>query len=759
MQFRRKALSAVVAILALTACDRSPEAKETRYLQKGKKEFEKRNYAVAVLHFKNASEAKPWDAEPYYQLGLAYLAENDFKSAAAAFRKATDVNPRHTSAQLKFAEMLAAARDQGSIEESRKRIQAVLALLPDDPDALYVFAVTDLRQGKPDNAQSHLEQGLRKSPVHLKSWILLAQIKGARNDLAGAEQALQQASTRLPKSPTPRIELGKFYLAHQRTSEAEQQFRQALGIDPKNGPALMELGAMQVKAGHLDQADQTYQRVSALADRQYKPVHAEFLFRSGKRDQAVTEFAKLHAADPGDINMRTRLIDAYLAVNRAGEAEKVLTAAVKKNGLDQDALLRRSRIYLAWGKYTQAEADLNQVLHYHKDSAEALSLLAKVDQGRANPTLQTQNLEAALKINPANLGARIDLARALAVSQGPGAALALLDEAPKGQMNAISLILQRNWALLSLGNVAEARKGIDRVLARGKVPEALLQDGAVKLFQKNYPEARKSIEEALSRTPGDTRALLALLETYAAQKQTPAGIQIVREFAARQPGSAPVQQFLGQILSANGDRAGARKAFEAAKAARPNSVDADLSLAQLDVAEGKLDTAGKRLSEVVSSHPDNKTGHLLLARYEITTGKNQDAIEQFRKLVALDSKDVAALNGLAYLLAGNNHADEALGYAQKAKELAPDNPAVDDTLGWVYYQQGLYQVAVDQFVAATGESAAGSGMAVRKYHLAMAYLKAGDRDRGRQTLDAALKIDPKLPEAQAARQAFGVGSH
>jgi Tfp pilus assembly protein PilF len=39
----------------------------------------------------------------------------------------------------------------------------------------------------------------------------------------------------------------------------------------------------------------------------------------------------------------------------------------------------------------------------------------------------------------------------------------------------------------------------------------------------------------------------------------------------------------------------------------------------------------------------------------------------------------------------------------------------------------------------------------------MAYLKAGKPDRGRQTLDAALKMDPKLPEPQAARQAFGIG--
>ena len=47
-----------------------------------------------------------------------------------------------------------------------------------------------------------------------------------------------------------------------------------------------------------------------------------------------------------------------------------------------------------------------------------------------------------------------------------------------------------------------------------------------------------------------------------------------------------------------------------------------------------------------------------------------------------------ALNGLAYLLAETRQPDEAIKYAQKAKELAPDSPAVDDTLGWTYFQKG-----------------------------------------------------------------------
>ena len=753
MRLKRKTLFVGVMILILSGCSQSPQAREAQYLEKGKNEFQKKNYAVAILHLKNAMQAQPRDAEPYYQLGLAYLASSDFNTAAAYFRKASELNPKHTGAQLKLAELMSTSRSKQVVEEAQKRTQDVLTLLPDDIEALNVLAVTELRLGKPESAEAHLEQALRKSPSDLKSSVALAQARLARKDVAGAEEALQQAAEQAPKSPAPRVHLGGFYRALGRTAEAEQQFRQALTLDPKNGPALMSLGAMQVRAGQADQAEQTYRQVAALPEKQYKPIHALFLFQSGKRDQAVAEFAKLAAADPADRDLRTDLVRAYLAVNRVGDAEKVLTAALKKNGLDVDALLQRSRIYLSSGKYTDAQTDLNQILHFRSNSPEVHYLLSKVGQARQDTAAQKQELAQVLQLDPRFLDARIDLAQVWLANRGAQSALQLLDETPQDQKGTVRVVVQRNWALLVLGQNAEARKGIDQVLSAGKVPEALLQDATLKLVQKDYAGARASAEAALSQKPEDARALSVLVQSYAAQNQLPIGMQKAREHALRQPASASVQQFLGQLLLASGDRMGARKAFEAARAARPDLVTAELLLAEMDATEGKRDEARKRLSAVISSHPGNIPGRILFAQLEMTEGRTAAAIEEYRQVVALDERNALALNGLAYLLAESKQPDEALKYAQQAKEIAPDSPAVDDTLGWTYFQKGMYTLAVTHLESATAKE----GTAIRKYHLAMAYQKAGDPKRGRQVLEAALKMDPNLPEAQAARQLLGYG--
>jgi tetratricopeptide (TPR) repeat protein len=752
MQYQRRAAWAGVAILILSACTQSPQVKEAKYLEKGKKEFEKKNYAVAILHFKNAAAAQPRDAEPYFQLGLTHLAANDFNTAFTYFRKATELNPKHIKAQVKTAELMSTSRNKEMLEDAQKRVLGVLAALPDDIDALNVLAATELKLGKPESAEAYLVQALRKSPSHLMSSVGLAQVRMARKDVAGAEQALKQAAAQAPKSPEARVYLGGFYLAQGKTVEAEQQFRQALAIDPKHGPALINLASMQQKAGQTDQAEQTYRQVAALPEKQYKSIHAQFLYKSGKRDQAVTEVEKLAAADPSDRNLRTELVNGYLAMNRVGDAEKVLTATLKKNGLDVDALLQRSRIYLGSGKYAEAQADLNQVLHFRSNSAEAHYLLAKVGQAKEDTASQKQELGQALRADPKYLAARIELAQLLVSNRGALASLQLLDEAPQDQKGAVAVVVQRNWALLALGQKAEARKGIDQVLAAAKIPEALLQDGVLKLDQKDYAGARASAEGVLSQNPEEVRALNLLVRSYALQKQFPIGVQKAKEHALRQPKSAAVQEFLGQVLSATADRAGARQAFEAAMAAKPGLVTAEISLADLDANEGKRDEASKRLSAVVSSHPSNIPGRLFFAQLELQQGKATAAIEQYRKVLAVDEKNAFALNGLAYLLAENGQPDEAIKYAQKAKEVAPDNSDVDDTLGWTYFRKGMYALAVTHLEGATAKQ----GTAVHKYHLAMAYLKAGDPTRGRQTFEAALKMDPNLPEAQAARQAFGI---
>src|SRR5438445_1582326 len=78
----------LLAVLGLSSCKLAPETKEAKFLAAGRKELELRNYARALIHFQNAVSLKKTDAEPYYQLGLAYFGTGDYAPAYLALQKA-----------------------------------------------------------------------------------------------------------------------------------------------------------------------------------------------------------------------------------------------------------------------------------------------------------------------------------------------------------------------------------------------------------------------------------------------------------------------------------------------------------------------------------------------------------------------------------------------------------------------------------------------------------------------------------------------
>jgi len=71
-------------------------------------------------------------------------------------------------------------------------------------------------------------------------------------------------------------------------------------------------------------------------------------------------------------------------------------------------------------------------------------------------------------------------------------------------------------------------------------------------------------------------------------------------------------------------------------------------------------------------------------------GKMNAANKEYRKVLTLSPRHPLAANNLAANLAdGGGNLDEALKFAQIAREAAPEDPNVGDTLGWIYYRKGL----------------------------------------------------------------------
>jgi tetratricopeptide (TPR) repeat protein len=742
-QFLRICLAAMTGIL-LIACSISPEAKRDRYLRAGQDFLAKKDYSRALLSFQNAYKAKPSDAEPLYQLGVTSIAMGDTISASDFFRRAVQLNPGHLEAQLKLADLLAASRHKPAIQEGQKMAQQALAAFPDNLKAVNILALTELRLGDAEAAAARLEEALKRFPASLESSVNLARTHLARNDRKAAEEILRKAVGTSPSDASALFALADFYLITGTLEAAAEYYTRGLSVQPDHAPALSALGRVQHRLGRAQEADATFVRLAAHPEAQHRFVHAGYLLQSGRQDAALTEFQQIYEKNRQDREARTYLVTAFLTAGRIESAQQLLTEALAVNPNDADALLPRARIHLARGRTDAADRDVQRALQWNPDSAEVHHLLAQVHRIRGNAGLQQQELAEALRLDPGLTAARLDLAQALLVRGDAGGALRVLDAAPPEQRGNLPLTVQRTWVLMDAGRESEARTTIDRMLLGSRLPEVILQDAVLRARTQDFAGAKTGAETVLKEQPHEVRALELLFRVSLAEKRPNEGLDRIRRHASAHPDIAPVQMIAGRLEQKHGNLPGARAAFERAKQSDPDLLDAEVSLSEIELAEGKLEDARRRLMPLLETSRQ-AAARTRLGLVEEKAGKYTAACDHYRKALELNPRDVLVLNNLAYALAEfAGKPEEALKYAEQAKELSPDSAAIDNTLGWTYFRKGIYPSAIRYLEASVNREPT----ARRTAHLAMAYARAGDMAGCKRALAAALRLDPNLPEAE-----------
>jgi tetratricopeptide (TPR) repeat protein len=740
----------VVMVSMLASCAFTREQKLARAIQRGEQYLAAEDYARAAVEFRNGLDLDAKNVDLHHKIGQAYLGQRRIPDAVKAFRRALELDPNRRDSGLKLAQILAASGDRTILGDALEQAKKDISAQPGSSAALDTLALLELRLGKLSEAEEHLEEALEKSPADVQAAIALSGIRLSQQDQAGAEKVLRDAIRSNSKEPRGYIALARMLVRLGRRDEARQNYATVIEQDPNNPAALLGLARLHMQARQLEEADKTYRKLAALPDKRYRPLHALFLLETGRLGESVQELEQIRKKDPKDRIARSYLIAAYSQVGRREDAVKLIEQGLADNPRDIDLLLGRSRLSTLAGDYAAAERALNQVLKLTPDSAVAFYLMAQVKERKGEITAQKQNLGNALSLDRNLLAARFDLALLLAQSGARTSALQLIDEAPKQQQATRRFVVCRNWVLVALQDWDGLAEGVRHGMALWKDHELLLQDGLVKLEAKRYAQARQSFEEVLQGDPGNFQAVQGLARSYLAEGQLATALARVREHAAARPKSAAAQHLLGTVLLAQGKPDDAIGAFESAKRINPAYVFADITLAQSQIAARDLSGARRTLTTLLASHPTTVAARLLLGSVEELSGNLSGAIEQYQQAVELTPNNPVALNNLAYLLSSQpSRLDEAYNYARRAVDGNPDELAYQDTLGWILCLRGQFAEAVKHL-----EKASRLNVATVQYHLAFAYIKAGNRAQGGKTLEKAIQMDPVAPEAKLVLQAM-----
>jgi tetratricopeptide (TPR) repeat protein len=211
-----------------------------------------------------------------------------------------------------------------------------------------------------------------------------------------------------------------------------------------------------------------------------------------------------------------------------------------------------------------------------------------------------------------------------------------------------------------------------------------------------------------------------------------------------------VWETAGRFHLARREAADAESAFLKAIELAPEFAQPYYQLGVLYISQKKLPEADAKLSKVVDKNDKNVGAHTLLGVVRNSLGKIDDANKQYRRALELSPKNALAANNLASNLSDfGGNLDEALKFAQVAREAAPEDPNVGDTLGWIYFRKGLFDNAYPLISDASKKL---EKNAVVRYHHGMVLSKKGKAKEAAAELKAALALDAKFQGADEAKK-------
>ena len=134
------------------------------------------------------------------------------------------------------------------------------------------------------------------------------------------------------------------------------------------------------------------------------------------------------------------------------------------------------------------------------------------------------------------------------------------------------------------------------------------------------------------------------------------------------------------------------------------------------------------LDQALAKNPDQPVALMLWSIAQQMGGEQAKAREGYEKLLKTNPRFAPAANNLAWMIAEEG---KDLGRAQLlasgAREAAPGDPQIADTLGWVMYKQGAYPGA-EALLREAAEKLPTNAEVL--YHLGMAQASAGQERRG-----------------------------
>ena len=482
----------------------------------------------------------------------------------------------------------------------------------------------------------------------------------------------------------------------------------------------------------------------------------------GQYEVAMRAAARWRALVPNDPATLRALMRADLGLYHIEDARGAFESWVKGGGSASEHGGERA------GNAANATADAILQVAQEAGIPATLAMLRGVqaDPLRSAPTqLALANLaldgwnyrealqygQNALSAGAERAPAEVLLARAHAglgeADQAVAAASAARNAAPKEQSFAPADVL------LLLGRERDARMALETLRDGPQHLQAQRRLGLLAFNRGDYEEAQRDFSELLNDHDSSAIAVY-YLAAIADRRNDIATALRGYELLGGTALEGAARDRAATLLYKQGQRDQALQLLQAADSASATArVSAEIAQAQLLSNGGENDQSLARIDDALArcpGHPDLLYQKAILLE---KAGRTEAAISQLERLYHDRPEDGTITNALGFLLADHNRelsrADRLIEAALKSE---PDNPAILDSLGWVYYRRGLPQQALPLLERAFRLAQDGDIGA----HWGEVLWALGEKTKAREAWSRALIADPDNALVRAAQERVGV---
>ncbi len=751
------------ALLIVTfGCSRDPNVRKQKYFESGEKYFSKGKYREAEIEYSNALKIDNRFVQAHYQLAQTYLKMKDGNRAGQELARTIELAPDNYEAHFILAELLTNGRNaDGSIVpsyliEAKKHLDVLRDKRPNDPETHEAWTLYYAAQNNLGEALQEAQRLVDSDPNRAVSYLTLADLQIRSNLIEQGGQSIQKAVAIDPKSMRAQLTLGEYYASRNRLPEAERQFKHAIEVDPKDATARTDFARLLIIEGKRSEAETFLQQTKRDSpdDPEMYRLLGDF-YATYDVDKATAEYGSLHKDHPRNIQVTKNYIQLLIVKNRLDEATKLNDPILKANAHDVDGFIFKGQIQLRQNDVGGAVDSLQSALRDDPENAVAhyqlgLAFAQQNNEGRAE-----SELHEAARIRPSMTEAQTALAGMELRRGDVDAVLQTAQQIISVQPYSPDGFLLKGIAELARLKFRDAEQDAQQALQRApQSPAPYIQLGNIQLAQKHYADAEKYYQQALDKDPSSADGLSGVMNTYVAQKQYDSAIAAANAQIAKSPNNANFYDLLGTALfNGKKDLPGAEAALRKAIALDKNNTDALEKLGKVQVQEGASDKAIALYQQSIKDNPREVIFYILSGELYEANKDWDHAKAMYQQALTISPDHPLASNNLAYvILEQGGNIDVAMGLAQTARRGMPDSPNAADTLGWAYYQKGIYQSAINQFQEALrlGDKHGDPDNADIHFHLGLAYQKDNKAALARQHLEKAVKIDPKKDDARKA---------